>query len=90
MVVVTDANGRTAETSTDFTINIPGPTVMIHVPAAGQIYDISRPVISGEFSGFATPEKHVNLDITLHQGETVLTLDGKNRFSRGRKIRIHL
>ncbi|MCE2399802.1 hypothetical protein J4G08_02815 [Candidatus Poribacteria bacterium] len=62
-VVVTDANGRTAETSTDFTVNIPGPAVMIHVPDAGQMYDISRPVIHGEFSGVAAP---VSLSLTLN------------------------
>ncbi|RKU11676.1 hypothetical protein C6501_12410 [Candidatus Poribacteria bacterium] len=49
-VVVKDANGRTAETTTDFTIDIPGPTVMIHVPDAGQMYDISRPTIQGKYS----------------------------------------
>ena len=80
MVVVTDANGRTAETSTDFTINIPGPTVMIHVPAAGQIYDISKPVVTGEFSGFATPEKPVTLDLTL-DGEPVAAEISDNGFT---------
>ncbi|MYF57315.1 hypothetical protein F4225_16570, partial [Candidatus Poribacteria bacterium] len=77
MVVVTDANGRTAKTSTDFTINIPGPTVMIHVPAAGQIYDISKPVISGEFSGVATP---VTLSLTL-DGEPVEAKISDNGFT---------
>ena len=77
MVVVTDANGRTAQTSTDFTINIPGPTVMIHGPAAGQIYDVSKPVISGEFSGVATP---VELSLTL-DGEPVEAEISDNAFT---------
>ena len=77
MVVVTDANGRTAQTSTDFTINIPGPTVMIHVPAAGQIYDVSRPVVTGEFSGVATP---VTLSLTL-DGEPVEATISDNGFT---------
>ena len=73
---VTDANGRTAKTSTDFTIDIPGPTVMIHVPDAGQMYDISRPVIQGEYSGVAAP---VSLSLTL-DGEVVPAIVGDNEF----------
>ena len=73
---VTDANGRTAKTTTDFTVNIPGPSVMIHVPAAGQMYDISRPVIQGEFSGVAAP---VSLSLTLN-GEVVTAIVGDNTF----------
>ena len=75
-VVVTDANGRTAETSTDFTVNIPGPAVMIHVPDAGQMYDISRPVIHGEFSGVAAP---VSLSLTLNGA--AVTAAGDNTFT---------
>ena len=74
---VTDANGRTAKTSTDFTIDIPGPTVMIHVPDAGQMYDISRPVIQGEYSGVAAP---VSLSLTL-DGEVVTAHDENNEFA---------
>ena len=73
---VTDANGRTAKTTTDFTVNIPGPTVMIHVPDAGQMYDISRPVIQGEYSGVAAP---VSLSLTL-DGEVVPAIVGDNEF----------
>ena len=65
---------ETAQTSTNFTINIPGPTAMFHVPAAGQIYDISRPVVTGEFSGIATP---VTLSLTL-DGEPVEAELGDN------------
>jgi hypothetical protein len=74
---VTDANGRTAKTSTDFTIDIPGPTVMIHVPDAGQMYDISRPVIQGEYSGVAAP---VSLSLTLN-GEVVVAEVSGNEFT---------
>ena len=73
---VTDANGRTAKTTTDFTIDIPGPTVMIHVPDAGQMYDISRPVIQGEYSGVAAP---VSLSLTL-DGEVVPVNDKGKEF----------
>ncbi|MDE0635805.1 MAG: Ig-like domain-containing protein [Candidatus Poribacteria bacterium] len=76
VAVVTDANGRTAETSTDFTVDIPGPTVMIHVPAAGQMYDISRPAVTGEFSGVAMP---VELSLTLN-GAAVVAEVSDNEF----------
>ncbi len=50
-VEVTDANGRTAMTSLMFSVDIPGPSVMIHSPASGQMYDHGSPVVSGEFDG---------------------------------------
>ena len=50
-VEVTDANGRTAKTSTDFMVDIPGPTVAINSPAAGQMYDHDMPIVRGEFTG---------------------------------------
>ncbi len=74
VAVVTDANGRTAKTSTDFMIDIPGPTVMIHVPDAGQMYDISRPVIQGEYSGVAMP---VELSLTLDSEAVPVNDKGK-------------
>ncbi len=77
-VVVTDANGRTAETSTDFTVNIPGPTVMIHVPDAGQMYDISTPTIQGEYSGDAAAMP-VKLSLMLN-GELVEAAESGNEF----------
>ena len=46
-VVVTDLNMRKAEASADFTIDIPGPSVALH---AVEMYDVSRPVIKGEYS----------------------------------------
>jgi hypothetical protein len=76
-VMVTDANGRTAETSAVFTVDIPGPTVAIHAPAAGQMYDISKPVITGEFSGVAMP---VSLSLTLN-GEVVVAEVSGNEFT---------
>jgi hypothetical protein len=64
-VEVTDANGRTAKTSAVFTVDIPGPSVAIHSPAAGQMYDHGKPIITGEFSGTA--------DVEL----TTLTINGE-------------
>jgi hypothetical protein len=87
-VMVTDANGRTAETSADangrtaetsvvFTVDIPGPSVAIHAPAAGQMYDISKPVITGEFSGVAMP---VSLSLTLNGAVVAAEVSG-NEFT---------
>ena len=76
-VMVTDANGRTAETTAVFTVDIPGPSVAIHAPAAGQMYDISKPVITGEFSGVAAP---VSLSLTLN-GEVVVAEVSGNEFT---------
>jgi hypothetical protein len=63
-VEVTDANGRTAQTSTAFMVDIPGPTVAINSPAAGQMYDHDMPVVKGEFTGVG--------DVTV-----ALTVNGK-------------
>ena len=78
-VKVTDANGRTAETSTDFTVDIPGPAVMIHVPDAGQMYDISGPVIKGEYSGDAAAMP-VMLSLTLN-GQPIDAVESGNEFT---------
>ena len=75
--MVTDANGRTAETSTDFMVDIPGPSVAIHAPAAGQMYDISKPVVTGEFSGIAAP---VTLSLML-DGKAVGAIVNGNEFT---------
>ncbi len=64
-VEVTDANGRTAMTSLMFSVDIPGPSVMIHSPASGQMYDHGSPVVSGEFDGTA--------DVSL----TTFTINGE-------------
>ena len=61
-VEVTDANGRTAQTSAAFTVDIPGPTVAINSPAAGQIYDHGKPAITGEFSGVDPVELTLTID----------------------------
>ncbi|MDE0088803.1 MAG: Ig-like domain-containing protein, partial [Candidatus Poribacteria bacterium] len=76
-VEVTDANGRTAQTSTTFMVDIPGPTVAINSPAAGQMYDISKPVVTGEFSGVAAP---VSLSLTIN-GEAVEAVVSDGGFS---------
>ena len=54
-LAVTDVNGNTAEAMTEFTINISGPSVAIHSPAAGQMYDHGMPSITVEASGVADP-----------------------------------
>jgi hypothetical protein len=76
-VEITDANGRKAQASTDFTVDIPGPSVAIHAPAAGQMYDISKPVITGEFSGVAMP---VSLSLTLNGAVVAAEVSG-NEFT---------
>ncbi len=52
-VEVTDANKRTAMTSVDFEVNIPGPSIAINAPAAGQVYDHGDPKITVESSAVA-------------------------------------
>ncbi len=63
VAVATDVNGKTAEANVTFTVDIPGPTVTILTPSAGQILDHGTPVITGEFSGAATP---ISLSLTLN------------------------
>ena len=72
-VMVTDANGRTAETSAVFTVDIPGPSVAIHSPAAGQMYDHGMPVISVESSGVAEP---VTVSVTIDGEAATANEDG--------------
>ncbi len=45
------------------TVDIPGPTIAIRTPSAAQILDHSTPVITGEFSGAASP---ISLSLTLN------------------------
>ena len=54
-IMVTDVNGNTADASTDFSVDIAGPSVAIHAPAAGQMFDHGMPVITVESSGEAGP-----------------------------------
>jgi glycine cleavage system H lipoate-binding protein len=72
-VKATDANGRTAETSIVFTVDIPGPSVAIHSPAAGQMYDHGMPVISVESSGVAEP---VTVSVTIDGEAATANEDG--------------
>ena len=45
------------------TVDIPGPTVTILTPSAGQTYDHGTPTITGNFSGAAVP---ISLNLTLN------------------------
>ena len=72
-VEVTDGSGVTAQTALTFTVDTPGPTVAIH---AVEMYDISKPVIKGEFSGDA---EIVSLSLTLN-GESVTATEGDGTF----------
>ena len=72
-VEVTDANGRTAQTSTAFMVDIPGPSVAIISPAAGQMYDHGMPVISVESSGVAEP---VTVSVMVNEKAATANDDG--------------
>ena len=72
---MTDGNGRTAETSSVFTVDIPGPSVAIHSPAPGQLFDHGKPMLQGEFSG-VDPE----LTVMVNDEEIEVVVDG-NKFT---------
>ena len=76
-VEVTDGNGRTAQTSSVFTVDIPGPTVAIHSPASGQLFDHGKPVLRGEFTGV---DPVVELTVTVNGEEIEVEVDG-NEFT---------
>ena len=67
-ISVTDKNGNTADASTDFTVDIPGPIVAIHSPAAGQMYDHKNPEITWEYSGKA---EITSFTLTIDDGNPV-------------------
>ncbi len=77
MVSITDANGRTAQASTSFTVNIPGPSVTLHSPASGQMYSYDEPVITWESSGVAEP---ISTSLTIN-GEEVELADGADSYT---------
>ena len=72
-VKVTDVNGNTASASTDFTVDIAGPSVAIHSPAAGQMYDHGMPVITVESSGVAEP---VSVSVMVNGEAAAMNDDG--------------
>ena len=74
-VEVTDGNERTANTSSVFTVDIPGPTVSINSPASGQLFDHGKPMLQGEFSG-VDPK----LTVTVNGDEIEVEVDG-NEFT---------
>ncbi|MYF97803.1 hypothetical protein F4212_01515 [Candidatus Poribacteria bacterium] len=72
MATATDANGKTAEATVIFSVEIPGPSIAIHSPAPGQMYNHDMPNISWEVSGMAEP---VSVSLTLN-GDAVELADG--------------
>ncbi len=72
VATATDANGKTAEATVIFSVEIPGPSVAIHSPAAGQMYSHDMPAITWESSGVAEP---ISTSLTIN-GEEVELADG--------------
>ncbi len=81
-VEVTDANGKTAMTSTIFTVDIPGPSVAIHSPAPGQTYDHGKPMLQGEFTGV-----EASVAVTVNDQAIPVVVDG-NEFTFTPPVRI--
>ena len=77
VATATDANGKTAEATVIFSVEIPGPSVAIHSPAHGQMYNHDMPNISWEASGVAEP---VSVSLTLN-GEAVELADGADSYT---------
>ena len=73
----TDANGKTAEATVIFSVLIPGPSVALNSPAAGQMYSYDEPAITWESSGVAEP---VSTTLTIN-GEAVELADGANSYT---------
>ena len=65
VATATDANKKTAEATVIFTVDIPGPAVVIHSPGSGQNYTHDDTVIRIEYSG---------TDVKV----TTFTIDGEN------------
>ena len=53
VATVKDVNGNSATATVVFSIKLPVPIVTITAPAAGQIYNHGKPVITGTYSGAA-------------------------------------
>ena len=64
VATATDENGKTAEATAIFSVRLPVPTITINAPAAGQIYNHGKPIISGMFSGAEEAGQSVTLSIT--------------------------
>ena len=77
MLMVSDVNGNTAEAMTEFTINIPGPSVVIHSPAGGQMYDHGTPEISWKATGAA---EIASVTLTIN-GDAVELADGASSYT---------
>ena len=75
-VMVTDANGETAEASSSFSVVYPEATVMLLSPTAGHTYTNGTPVISGEFTGVG----EVKVQLTVDGKDAKVSVDG-NQFT---------
>ena len=74
---VTDANKKTAQTSSIFKINVPGPTVEILSPAAGQTYDHAKPVVRGTYTGVGD----ITIMLAIDDGEPFEVAGEENEFT---------
>ena len=72
-----DANGKTAEATVIFSVEIPGPSIAINSPAAGQMYSYDKPAITWESSGVA---ELVSTSLTIN-GKAVELADGANSYT---------
>ena len=76
-VTVTDANKKTAQTSTIFKVNVPGPTVELLSPAAGQTYDHGKPVVRGTYTGVGD----ITLMLAIDDGDPFEVAGEDNQFT---------
>ena len=75
-VMVTDANGETAEASASFTVVYPEASVTLTSPTAGHTYSNGTPVISGSFTGVG----EVAVKLTVDGNDAKVSVDG-NQFT---------
>ena len=71
VATATDVNGNDATATVIFTVEIPGPSIAIHAPASGQVYEHGKPKITVEYSGEAEIDKD-KVTVTVDGEEAVL------------------
>ena len=72
-IEVTDGSGLTAQTALTFSVAIPGPSIAIHSPASGQMYDHGMPSITVESSGVAEP---ITVSVMVNGEAAMMNDDG--------------
>ncbi len=78
VATVTDENGKTTQATTVFSVKLPVPTVVIHTPHAGQVYDHGKPIIIGEVSGADT----IKVKLSIGSGDDMsVNVDANNQFT---------